>query len=141
MNGRMVSIALALFIVVAAGRSARADVGQCWVMFAYMPADHKDHLNMKQQQEIGERLTTAHMSSNGSDRHVVFLCYINSSEPELVYHITEPKEKLHPASEMYRITARDFTAMREAIAVVEQELKGGPPLPRIRKTTPEKARR
>ena len=138
MNGRMVWMALALFSVAAAGRSARADVGQCSVLFYYMPSAHKSHLNAKQQDEIGERLMKAHMSSGGSDRHTVFVCYLTSDDTDVIYRITEPKDKFEPASEMYRISARDFTAMREAIAVVEQEFKGGPPLPRIRKSTPEK---
>lgn len=138
MNGRMMWMALALFIVAAAGRSARADVGQCTVLFHYVPSAHKSHLNAKQQDEIGERLMKAHMSSGGSDRHTVFICYLTSDDSDVIYRITEPKHKIEPASEIYQITARDFTAMREAIAVMEQEFKGGPPLPRIRKSTPGK---
>ena len=139
MNERIGWMALALLLVASSGRPACADVGGCEVWFAYAPSTHKSHLNAKQQDEIGERLTQAHMRSGGSDRHIVFICYLKSDDnSDEIYCISEPKHKIEPASDIYQITARDFTAMREAITVVEQEFKGGPSGRRIRKTTPEK---
>lgn len=111
--------------------SAHADVGQCWVMFVYQS---QMRLDDKQQQEIGERLTTAHMNSRGSDRHVLLICYLDSDEPGDLYRISPTKSQFGTTLEGYRITAKDFEAMRLAVAALEKDFKvNGGPKPRFRK--------
>ncbi|MBX3450844.1 MAG: hypothetical protein KF777_14860 [Planctomycetaceae bacterium] len=132
---------MGMFLVLASlGSTAAADVGQCWVLFVYRPAGHKSVLDAKQQQEIGERLTKAHLNSDVSDWHIVFVCYLDDdpANPDLVYRISEPKDGFPKVAEGYQITARDFPAMRQAIAVVEEDFKKGGPKKRVLKDSPAK---
>ena len=105
------------------GQTLFADVGACWIMFAY---HHKVPLNAKQQKELGSRLLDAHVGSSESDGHILFMCEIDthdSDEPKALYRIRETYADVGHKLNGFRLSAPDFKGLQQAVREVEQASK------------------
>jgi hypothetical protein len=110
----------AILMIVLHIQSAHADVGSCFVLFAYTP---ESPLDAKQQTEIGKRLLDAHMASSESDGHIAFICRIDTGDTGLKGKLYRIRETRIDGVTGYGLSAPTFDGLRLAVREVEQASK------------------